>query len=187
MCYNLRTEITEKSDKIQGGKMSEINLYIIRHGIAVDPAECSKDADRALTKEGDRKTRRIAQRLKELSLKFDIILTSPLVRARQTGQILLEEGLSSQLEEFSALAPAGDIKNWLTWLEITREKGVKEIAIVGHEPNLSQWAETLIWGEAKGVIILKKAGIIGLNLPETGSPVGNSEIFWLTPPKFFIG
>ncbi len=166
--------------------MSEIHLYIIRHGIAGDPAEYSKDADRALTKEGDRKTRRIAQRLKELSIKFDIILTSPLVRARQTAQILLEEGLSNKLEEFSTLAPAGDIKNWLTWLEITRDRQVKEIAIIGHEPNLSQWAETLLWGEVKGVIILKKAGIIGLTLPETGSPVGNSQIFWLTPPKFFI-
>lgn len=166
--------------------MSQINLYMIRHGIAGDPAEYSKDADRALTKEGDRKTRRIAQRLKELSIKFDIILTSPLVRTRQTAQILLEEGLSNKLEEFSALAPAGDIKTWLTWLEITRETGVKDIAIVGHEPNLSQWAETLLWGETKGVIILKKAGIIGLNLPQTGSTVGKSELFWLTPPKFFI-
>jgi phosphohistidine phosphatase len=56
---------------------------------------------------------------------------------------------------------------------------------VGHEPNLSLWAETLLWGKTNGVLTLKKAGVLGLTLPEQ-TPIGNSTLFWLTPPRFLL-
>ena len=60
------------------------------------------------------------------------------------------------------------------------------LALVGHEPDLSQWAELLIWGEAKGVLQLKKAGIIGIEIPDHIDPIGNSILFWLTPPRLLL-
>ena len=61
-----------------------------------------------------------------------------------------------------------------------------KLALIGHQPDLGIWASMLVWGEAKEALILKKAGIIGLNLPTMRSPIGQSQMFLLTPPKFLI-
>ena len=164
-----------------------MHLYLIRHGIAAPSEESQSDSERPLTKEGDRKTRKIAQRLLELDIQFDLILTSPLLRAQQTAQILQTVGLSAQIERSNALAPSGEIDNWLEWYQQWQETGRRSLALVGHQPDLANWAETLLWGQTREALILKKAGIIGLLLPETGSPVGRSQMFWLTPPKFLLG
>ncbi|MEH1922554.1 phosphohistidine phosphatase SixA [Nostoc sp.] len=164
-----------------------MELYLIRHGIAEDQGLGIKDEDRSLTKEGRQKTEKVAQKLVKLGLSFDLILTSPLVRARQTAEILIAEKLSSQLEESSHLAPDGQISSWLKdWLEPKNYSQNTQLALVGHEPNLSNWAEILLWGEAKASLVLKKAGMIGIKLPETGSPLGRSQMFWLTPPKYLL-
>ncbi|MEP0913457.1 phosphohistidine phosphatase SixA [Leptolyngbya sp. GB1-A1] len=169
-----------------------IELYIVRHGLAGEHGSYANDNERPLTEEGIRKTRKVAKRLKELGLQFDLILTSPLVRAKQTAEILQSIGLGKSLEESTELAPQGDFQQWVNWLQQwQQEKGQQEkqgkcLAIVGHEPGLSEWAQQLIWGEARQQIVLKKAGVIGINLPVEGSPIGRSELFWLTPPKFLI-
>lgn len=162
-----------------------MELYLIRHGIAQDKALNIKDEERALTKEGKEKTQKVAQRLVELDLHFDVMVTSPLVRAKQTAEILIAARLSSQLEESEYLTPEGNIYNWIqNWLEPRNYSQSTQLALVGHEPNLSEWAEILLWGETKGSLVLKKAGMIGIKLPEVGSPVGRSQMFWLTPPKY---
>lgn len=165
-----------------------MELYLIRHGIAIDREINTKDEERSLTNLGRQKTLKVAQRLYQLGVRFNLILTSPLVRSRQTAEILLSSGLSSQLEESIFLAPGGDIHNWLhSWLEQRRHLTTTDhLALVGHQPDLGQWAEILVWGEARAGLVLKKAGIIGLTLPETRSLVGYSQMFWLTPPKFLL-
>lgn len=163
-----------------------LELYLIRHGIAADPTEHSSDASRPLTEEGKQKTKKVAKRLSSLNLHFDLILTSPLVRASQTAEILQETGLSDQMEESHDLACDGDFHSWLVWLEKWRKTGGTRLALVGHEPNLGNWAELLVWGEERGHLVVKKAGIIGLQLPATGMPVGRSQLFWLTPPKLLL-
>jgi len=164
-----------------------IELYIIRHGLAGEHGSYANDNERPLTEEGIRKTRKVAKQLKELGLQFDLIQTSPLARAKQTAEILQAIGLGKSLEESAELAPEGDFQQWINWLQKWQpEKQGKCLAIVGHEPGLSEWAQRLIWGEARQQIVLKKAGVIGINLPADGSPVGRSELFWLTPPKFLI-
>ena len=162
------------------------NVYFIRHGIAADREDYVTDTERPLTEIGDRKTHKIAQKLKQLGLNFNLILTSPLVRANQTAKILQTNKLSSKVKEFPSLAPGGDINLWLRWLETLPPKNNRELALVGHQPDLGNWAEILIWGEAREVLILKKAGVIGISLPSVGLPVGNSQMFWLTPPKFML-
>ncbi|MBD2354866.1 phosphohistidine phosphatase SixA [Tolypothrix sp. FACHB-123] len=164
-----------------------MELYLIRHGIAEERASAIKDEERVLTKEGRQKTEKVAQRLVKLDLHFNLILTSPLARARQTAEILIKTGLSSQMEESLHLAPDGNIHNWLhNWLEPRNYSQNTQIALVGHEPCLSQWAEILLWGETKASLVLKKAGMIGIKLPEIGSPLGRSQMYWLTPPKYLL-
>ncbi|RUR74426.1 phosphohistidine phosphatase SixA [Chlorogloeopsis fritschii PCC 6912] len=164
-----------------------VELYLIRHGIAEEATNDITDEQRRLTKEGRQKTEKVAQRLKKLGFSFDLIATSPLVRARQTADILIEAGLSSQIEECTHLAPGGSIHSWLEdWFKPRNFTPNSQLALVGHEPCLSSWAEILLWGEAKERFVLKKAGMIGLRVPETGSVLGCSQMFWLTPPKYLL-
>ncbi|MEB3831958.1 phosphohistidine phosphatase SixA [Phormidium sp. CCY1219] len=164
----------------------DTKVYLIRHGIAANREDYPQDEARPLTKEGIRKTRKVANRLQELDLQFDVILTSPLVRAKQTAEILQTAGLGSQIKESTSLSPAGDLNNWLNWYRKWRQSGGQCVALVGHQPDLGNWAEILVWGEARERLVVKKAGVIGVMLPETGDPVGNSSMFWLTPPKLLL-
>ncbi|BAS58516.1 phosphohistidine phosphatase SixA [Leptolyngbya boryana NIES-2135] len=163
----------------------DMELYLIRHGLAGQHGDYPDDDQRPLTPEGERKTEQVAKRMRSLDLKFDLILTSPLTRAKQTAKILQKAGLSDALETAGYLAPGGDIQNWHAWVESWRSPD-KALALVGHEPDLSSWAELLIWGEVRDRFILKKAGVIGLELPESGSALSNSQLFWLTPPRLFL-
>jgi phosphohistidine phosphatase len=188
-------------------------LYLIRHGIAGEADSQVNDAERQLTAKGHQKTKVVALRLYEIGVRFDLILTSPLVRSRQTADILYSVGLSSRIEESPYLAPGGDFSAWLSWLEKWRDtpteslgeltsqrlryphdlklskkgnesqRALIQLALVGHQPDLGNWAEILLWGDAKQKIILKKAGVIGLTIPATTTPVAQSQLFLLTSPK----
>lgn len=165
-----------------------IKLYLIRHGIAVDRENYANDEERPLTSKGRKRTTQVAKQLRDRGLHFDPILTSPLVRARETAAILQEVGLGEQLKEFPSLAPEGDINTWVNWLDQWRQNRNREscLALVGHQPDLGNWAELLVWGEVQEKLVLKKAGVIGLNLKETGVPLGRSELFLLISPKWLI-
>ena len=164
-----------------------VKLYLIRHGIAQEATNDTKDGERNLTKEGRQKTEKVAKRLLNLGLNFELIASSLLVRARQTAEILQTVGLNSQTKECAHLAPGGSLSSWFgEWLTPRKYPASAEIAIIGHEPCLSHWAETLVWGEAGDNLVLKKAGVIGIKPPETGSLLGRSQVFWLTPPKYLL-
>ncbi len=164
-----------------------MELYLIRHGIAQDAKNEIADEERSLTKEGRQKTEKIAHKLSKLGLEFDVIATSPLLRARQTAEIFKAAELTKQIEECKHLAPSGHIYGWLVdWLLPKNYPQDIKIGLIGHQPDLGNWAESLVWGEAKQNIVLKKAGIIGLKMPEKGLPLGKSQMFWLTPPKFLL-
>ncbi|MBP0001753.1 MAG: phosphohistidine phosphatase SixA [Cyanobacteria bacterium SID2] len=163
-------------------------LYLIRHGIAAEPTDYATDEERPLTEVGQKKTRKVAERLKQLDLKFDILLSSPLVRARQTADILQEVGLCGDVEIFTPLVPDGAIQEWMAWWQTWKaERGHDgKIALVGHQPDLGNWAEILVWGEVREKLVVKKAGVIGVELPDTASPVGRSLLFWLAPPRLLL-
>ncbi len=166
-----------------------LELYLIRHGIAAERGTYANDDARPLVPKGEQKTEQVAQRLKELGITFDLILTSPLVRARQTADILQAVGLGSSVQVFDQLAPGGRCDRALADLAIILKSldQPTRIAFVGHEPDLSTWAEQLISNATFGSIQLKKAGIIGLSLPDDLSiALGNSELFWLTPPRLLL-
>jgi phosphohistidine phosphatase len=173
-----------------------MEIFFMRHGIAEDLQPGGVDADRAafleenreLTAKGITKTERVARRMEEKGWEFDLVLSSPLVRACQTAQILLESGLSEMLETHPNLAPDGLLEDWLQWLESYRltNPTAERLVLVGHEPNLSQWAEILVFGQVFDRIHLKKAGVIALQAPETEDLIGKCELLWLVPPKCWI-
>lgn len=166
-----------------------MELYLIRHGIAGDrdPVKYPNDDERPLTDKGRAKTQEVAQRLAKIGLRFDLILTSPLVRAYQTAEILQKALLCDRIEKFAALAPGGDVRDWTNWwLESRYNKENSCLALVGHQPDLGDWAEILVWGSPKQKLVVKKAGVIGLNLPKVECPIGNSDLFLLTSPKWLL-
>lgn len=165
-----------------------MELYLIRHGIAAEPEDYVTDEERPLTAKGRKKTGKVAKQLFKRGLHFHLILTSPLVRARETAAILQDSGLSSQAVELTCLAPDGDIHAWISWLEEWRHNAASErcLALVGHQPDLGNWVQTLVWGNAQEKLLLKKAGVIGLNIPDSGTSIGQSQLFLLLSPKWLL-
>ena len=164
-----------------------MEVYFIRHGIAVERGTYADDEQRPLIEKGKVKTAKVAERLLVTGLKFDLILTSPLVRASQTAEILKQAGLSKTIETFTPLKPDGEIAKWLEWLESYQQKKPKsKIALVGHQPDLGEWIEMLIWGNVKNQLVVKKAGVIGLEIPNIGTPISRSTLFLLASPKWIL-
>jgi phosphohistidine phosphatase len=165
------------------------SLYLIRHGIAEERGDYEDDTQRPLTDEGRKKTRQVAKRLYDLGLRFDLLQTSPLVRAQQTADIFTEL-FATPVQQSLELAPEGNFETWLSWvtqwLSDHPQPAKASLGIIGHEPDLTSWAEMLIWGEVKGGLVLKKAGLIGLSLPETQPWINNGVLFLLIPPKLLI-
>ncbi len=167
-------------------------LYLIRHGIAVDldtidPTLHICDQDRPLTKVGRKRTEKVAEHLAISRINFDIIITSPLVRAEQTANILIEHQLSSRLLLCNDLAPEGTLRSWLAWWNLQSiYTQTANLALVGHEPNLSEWAELLIFGSIQHKFMLKKGGMIGLKFPAGKIEIGTAQLHCLIPPKYMI-
>jgi len=128
-------------------------LLLFRHGIAaeradtrVDPgagADAGADAQRALTAEGRSRTRAVAAQLMRLGLGAERLVSSPLVRARQTGEIAVAAGLAPRLELDGALAPGGDP------LPLVWESSCSRLVLVGHEPDLGLLACRLLGAPAR--------------------------------------
>jgi phosphohistidine phosphatase len=163
-----------------------MELYLIRHGIAAERGTYANDDERPLTAQGRKRMCQVAKRLRGLGLTLDPILSSPLTRAQQTAEVLLDAGFGPTLEIVDFLAPEGSMDDWLNWLANQQQVPGSNLALVGHEPDLGSWAEQLVWGSTRGSLNLKKGGVIGLRLPDGGSPIGNSSLFWLAPPRFLL-
>jgi len=141
-----------------------MNLYLLRHGVADEPDASGNmaDADRPLTNKGERRTLATAQALRRLEIGFDLILSSPYLRARQTAEILADAlDLRKRLEFCETLAPGGKLRKLITEIS-SRQPEPKSLLLVGHEPALSRLATLLIWGEAGPGITLKKGALCKL-------------------------
>lgn len=158
-------------------------LYLIRHGLAGERGTYANDDERPLTDTGIKRTRQVAKRLKQLGLQFDVLLSSPLVRARQTAELLQAAGLARAVTITTTLAPGGSLP---TWMADYGDRPWQRLALVGHEPDLGLWAEQLVWSRPSGQLVVKKAGVIGLEVPETHLALGSARLFWLTPPRLLL-
>jgi phosphohistidine phosphatase len=160
-----------------------MNLFLLRHGLAVEPgtAGYSKDADRPLTPKGARKLRRAAQTMKALDLSFDLILSSPHLRARQTAAIFAKAlDAKDRLELSGALAPGNAPREIIESLHRLPMPG--NVLLVGHEPGLSQLISLLVAGDSGLSVLVKKGGLCKLSA-ESLKPGRCATLEWLLTPK----
>lgn len=162
-----------------------MQLIVMRHGIASDRAGGLPDSERALTPRGIERTRTIAQWLKHRWQHWDALLSSPLVRAQQTADIIREAGLAAEVEQFDALVPGGSFRDLVDW-KMSRPNATT-VAIVGHQPDLGNWVELSVWGQTSGRIQVKKAGIVVVNFPAGRLRLGGGVLSELWTPKSMIG
>ncbi len=137
-----------------------MEIYILRHGIAVDRGSpgFKKDSDRPLTKEGEEKMHQIADTMLAMGLKFDLILSSPYTRAEQTAQIVADT-LDHEVTFTKSLAPDANALELIA--EINDEKP-HSVLLVGHEPDLSRLISVLVCGTSDSSFELKKGGLCKL-------------------------
>lgn len=141
-----------------------MNLYLLRHGIAVDPSvpDFAKDAERPLTPKGRRRLLQIAAAMAALKISFDVILSSPYVRAAQTAEIVAKTLDRRKKFKFTdELTPGGNPKLLIQQLNDLRPKP-ENILLVGHEPYLSSLIALLTAGNTNMEIDLKKGSLCKL-------------------------
>jgi phosphohistidine phosphatase len=158
-----------------------IELYLVRHAIAAERGpNYPDDRERPLTSEGIARFKQAVQGLRELDCSVDLVLTSPLLRAAHTAELLVS-GLDkkARLEQLDALAPGGRLNAVLEVLG-TFSKRYRRIALVGHEPDLGELAAKLL--QARGEIQFKKGAVCCIEL-DAVMPNGPGVLRWLLPPK----
>jgi phosphohistidine phosphatase len=160
--------------------MAMLELYLVRHGIAENRGEdWPDDSKRPLTNGGIAKLRKQARGLVALDVTFDQIISSPLVRTRQTADVLAEVVKGKPpITTTDALAPAGTPAAVIQ--EIGRHARKARLALVGHEPNLGELAAQLIG--AKAPLEFKKGGICRIDF-DVLPPKGVGALRWFVTPK----
>ncbi len=161
-----------------------MELYILRHGIAadLDTHGLANDADRPLTPEGERKVGQIARAMEKLELSFDVILSSPYLRARQTAEIVAEHlEASRKLELSDTLTPGGSTKRLVELLHRFRPSP-ESVLLIGHEPYLSGLISLLVSGKETFGVVLKKGGLCKLSI-DSLKHGRCAALQWLLTPK----
>jgi phosphohistidine phosphatase len=160
--------------------MAMLELYLIRHGVAAERGkDWPDDSKRPLTPEGVTRLRKEARGLNKIDVTFDQIVTSPLVRTRQTAEVFSEELKSKPpILVSDALAPAGTPAAVVQ--EITKHVRKARVALVGHEPNLGELAAQLIG--ARNPLEFKKGGICRIDF-DMLPPKGGGMLRWFLTPK----
>jgi phosphohistidine phosphatase len=141
-----------------------MNLYLLRHGIAVEPGTpgYEKDSDRPLTAKGEDRLRETARAMEKLELSFDLILSSPFLRAKQTAEIIATNlRLRNKLAFSNELIPSGNPQLLIQQLNGFRP-GPENVLLVGHEPHLGRFVALLSAGNTSLEIDFKKGGLCKL-------------------------
>jgi phosphohistidine phosphatase len=157
--------------------MTERRIYIIRHAIAEDVSSTGRDEDRALTPEGRKKMKRAARGLAALDVAPARLLSSPLVRAWQTAEIVIEALPQLKIETCDLLAPGVDERS-LTRLLDGVHAGV-DVALVGHEPDLGEVLSYWLTGSRGGVETRFKKGAVACISSSTLPPIGKAVLEWM--------
>ena len=160
--------------------MASYFIYLVRHGVAAEQGpEFPNDDDRPLTRDGIERMRLQAAGLRELQVRLDRVLTSPLVRAAQTAELLASGvGCAAPLVSVDALRPGGRYDALMAALgQLGHDRAV---ALVGHMPSIGDIAARLIG--AKEPLAFKKGATCCIEtdgLPPTGA----GQLLWFLPPR----
>jgi phosphohistidine phosphatase len=155
-------------------------LYLIRHGVAEESSDAwPDDAKRPLTEDGMDRLRKESRGLARLGVTIDVMLTSPLVRTRQTAEIVASAlDPRPNLINAESLAPGGTFQSVVAELEKHSKKS--RIALVGHEPSIGELAARLIG--SRHPIEFKKGAVCRIDV-ESLPPAGPGSLRFLLTPK----
>jgi phosphohistidine phosphatase len=160
-----------------------VNILIVRHGPAGDREEWEKtgkdDSLRPLTPKGKKEVRKAAGGLVELVPALDFIATSPWTRAAQTAEIVNQE-YGVDLVEVEELTSDHRPEELTPWLGQQREREI--VALVGHEPHLSQLVGYLLTGRSASIVDLKKGGACLVEMNDPSKP-GTGCLEWLVTDR----
>lgn len=161
-----------------------IQLCLVRHAIAgeADPRRWPDDRLRPLTDEGSAKMREAARGLAEI-FGASAVLSSPLLRARQTAEILMEVFEMEDLHISDALA-SGDDCQLISDLEAL---GAARVFAVGHEPHMSRTLSNMLTGQPDCVSSVFKKGAAALVTFEASLRPGEAYLEWLLQPAALRG
>ena len=155
-------------------------LFLIRHGVAEERGDTwPDDAKRPLSEDGIERFQKSARGLARFDVWIDVVLTSPLVRARQTAEIVASAfDPRPSIIAIESLAPGGSYASLVADLEKHGRK--TRIALVGHEPGIGELAARLIG--SRHSFEFKKGAVCRSDVDEI-PPVGPGDLRWFLTPK----
>ena len=159
---------------------ASFELYLIRHAIAETRGDAwPDDGKRPLSEDGAARMKKEARGLARLNIGVDVILTSPLVRAKQTAEIVAA-ALDSRppIVNIDSLAPGAAYAAFVADLEKHARK--HSIALVGHEPGIGELAARLVG--SRHPFEFKKGAVCRIDLDEI-PPSGPGHLRWMLTPK----
>jgi phosphohistidine phosphatase len=161
-------------------KAQPFELYLIRHGIAAERGEnYPDDTKRPLTSEGAHKLRREAKALVALDVTLDVILTSPLVRTRQTAELVAAAFRNPPpIVIMASLAPGAAHSAIIE--ELSKQHRRHRIALVGHEPGIGELAGRLI--ASRRPVDFKKGAVCRIDVAAL-PPAGPGQLRWFLTPR----
>jgi len=166
-----------------------MDLLVIRHAIAEDKkafaASGRSDDQRPLTEAGRAKMRRAADGLRLTCPRVALLASSPLVRARETAEIVAPALGIARVEIVEALRPDRPFDELVVWLRrrvAPNGDGVATVAVVGHEPHLSGLVTWLMTGMTESRMELKKGGACLLSFDGAAS-AGEAMLRWALTPS----
>ncbi len=158
-------------------------IYIVRHawaGSYGDP-QWPDDFQRPLTEEGSLRFAQVVQTLAQRGFAPQLVATSPLVRCRETAEIVARQTPHGpEVVELEALMPGSDLAGVLAWT-VREAGGLEQVAWVGHAPDVGHLAGALI-GEANAWIRFAKGAVAAIRFEDTPE-VGEGELRWLATAK----
>jgi phosphohistidine phosphatase len=159
-----------------------MKLLLLRHAIAEEHEDFARtgkdDRLRPLTDEGRKKMKQGARGLRRLLPEVDLLATSPLTRAAQTGAIVDTVYGGLQEVEIEELSPEATPTDFLRWLR--KQKG-ETLAAVGHEPSISLILSWLLTGTERRIFSFRKGGACLLEFTgEVGA--GTATLLWALTP-----
>lgn len=154
-------------------------VYFIRHASAGHHLpNPTQDERRALDEEGIEQSTQMGRALAAMDVRVDAVISSPLKRATQTASLVANEiGFDGKLQRTPALRPSARIEAFRELLD--RNRNLEAVAVVGHNPSLSQFLSLIISeGASEGSIDLKKGAVARVDVSG-----GSGMLKWVMTPK----
>jgi phosphohistidine phosphatase len=169
-----------------------IELVFIRHAVAMDREDFQKkakmdDAFRPLTAKGRNRLEKMTRIMKRRWVKdFDLIISSPYTRARQSAEVVSQVYSEKKVVECAELVPQSPPQAFIKWMKSQNFRG-HSFAVVGHEPNLSSLVTYLLAGHEYNFLEFKKSGILSLELDMVKSlGPSSARLQWFVAPKMIL-